>query len=229
MDGKAEPELMNRKDQVDSYSKADFSQGEVKFVKFIRNYLKKNNINLNESDLIVDLGCGPGNISEKLSVEWPHVRVIGIDGSKEMILKAESRKNSQNKSFTNLIYICEDIKNIKYNDISDGKKVSLLISNSLIHHLTHLSEFFQCIISLSSSETLNFHKDLIRPINEKHALDLKAECALKHNETLTNDYYASLKAAYTVNELKNLISEEKLDHLDVLEEENKYLILYGSV
>tara|TARA_Y100000589_G_scaffold67758_1_gene59432 strand:- start:598 stop:804 length:207 start_codon:yes stop_codon:yes gene_type:complete len=62
MDRRAEPELMITKDQVDSYSEADFSKGENKFVLFIKNYLRKKNIQLKPNDLIVDLGCGPGKI-----------------------------------------------------------------------------------------------------------------------------------------------------------------------
>ena len=229
MDRRAEPELMNTKDQVDSYSEADFSKGEIKFIRFIKNYLKKNNIHLTHNDLIVDLGCGPGNISEKLSKEWPNTSVLGIDGSKEMIHKAKIRKNSQEKPLNNLNYLCEDIKNIKLVDISDKKHINLLVSNSLIHHITHINEFFECILSLSSENTLNFHKDLIRPINKKYALELKAECASKYNETLTSDYYASLQASYRADELRNLIANKNLAHLDVLEEDNKYLILYGRV
>lgn len=229
MDRKAEPELMNTKDQVDSYSEADFSYEENKFIRFIRNTLKKNKINLNGSDLIVDLGCGPGNMSEKLSLEWPNVPVIGIDGSKEMILKAESRKNLHPKKLNNLIYLYKDIKDIKLTDITDKKKITLLISNSLIHHLTHIDEFFECIISLSSKETLNFHKDLVRPLNEKSALKLKAECSLQYNEILTNDYYASLQASYRANELKDFILKKNLNQFEVLEEGKKYLILCGSV
>ena len=229
MDRRPEPELMNTKDQVDSYTEADFSKGEFKFIKMIKNYLKKNNIHISSNDLIVDLGCGPGNISEKLSKEWPNTSVIGIDGSKEMINMAMIRKNLQEKPLNNLNYLCEDIKNIQLVDISDKKQINLLVSNSLIHHITHINQFFECILSLSSENTLNFHKDLIRPINEKYALKLKAECALKYNETLTSDYYASLQASYRVDELRNLISDKNLVHLDVLEEDNKYLILYGSV
>ena len=229
MDRRAEPELMNKKDQVDSYSAADFSKGEIKFIRFIKNYLKKNNINLTPNDLIVDLGCGPGNISEKLSIEWPNTSVIGIDGSKEMIHKAKVRKNLQEKTLNNLNYLCEDIKNIKLADISDKKHINLLVSNSLIHHITHINEFFECILSLSSESTLNFHKDLIRPINEKYALELKAKCASKYNETLTRDYYASLQASYRADELRKLILEKNLFHLDVLEEDKEYLILYGTV
>ena len=91
MDREPEPELMNKKSQVKAYCAADFSLGENNLIKFISNYLKINNINLSKNDLIVDLGCGPGNISEKLSERWPEVNVLGIDGSKEMIREAESR------------------------------------------------------------------------------------------------------------------------------------------
>ena len=229
MDRRAEPELMITKDQVDSYSEGDFSRSEIKFVQFIKNYLKKNNIQLTNDDLIVDLGCGPGNISEKLSIEWPSTSVIGIDGSKEMINKANIRKNLQEKSLNNLSYLCRNIKDIKLAEISDKKQINLLVSNSLIHHIIDINEFFECIISLSGENTLNFHKDLIRPINEEYALELKAECASKYNQTLTNDYYASLQASYRADELRDLILVKNLVHLDVLEEDNKYLILYGSV
>ena len=146
-----------------------------------------------------------------------------------MINMAKIRKDIKEKPLNNLNYLCEDIKNIKLVDISDKKQINLLVSNSLIHHITHINEFFECILSLSSENTLNFHKDLIRPINEKYALELKAECASKYNETLTSDYYASLQASYRADELRNLIADKNLAHLDVLEEDNKYLIVYGSV
>ena len=84
-----EPELMKKKEQVISYDEADFSKGEVNLINQINHYLLRNNISLNEEDLIVDLGCGPGNISEKLAIKWPNTEVVGIDGSKEMILRAE--------------------------------------------------------------------------------------------------------------------------------------------
>jgi len=68
------------------------------------------NIFLSKNDLIVDLGCGPGNISEKLSERWPDVNVLGVDGSQEMIREAESRlfKNKivnkyRNLNFSNIL------------------------------------------------------------------------------------------------------------------------------
>ena len=231
MERTVEPELMEKKDQVDSYAIADFSEGENNLIKQISYYLSKNDINLGEKDLIVDLGCGPGNISEKLSIKWPEAMVVGIDGSKEMILKAEfNKKTSSNRSkLKNLSYICADIKKLKPSKISLEKNITLLVSNSLIHHITYLDDFFNCVKRLSTNITINFHKDLKRPIDEKSALELKAKCSSKYNDILTNDYYASLKASYTFIELKNFILDNKLTSLEVFEEGDQYLVIYGKV
>ena len=226
-----ESEFMETKEQVLSYAAADFLESEQNLIKVISTYLEVNKINLTNEDLIIDLGCGPGNISEKLSLKWPHTTVIGIDGSKEMILKAKSQKKIKNKKniFNNLIYVLADIKKIQLSDITSKNKLTLLVSNSLIHHITHLDDFFNSIINLSTTDTVNFHKDLIRPINEESALELKLECASKYNDILTNDYYASLKAAYRKDELEKIILDKELPHLRVIEENEKYLIVYGKV
>jgi trans-aconitate 2-methyltransferase len=37
---------------------------------------------------VVDLGCGPGDLTATLAARWPHARVTGVDSSREMIGKA---------------------------------------------------------------------------------------------------------------------------------------------
>ena len=231
MDRKPEPELMNKKSQVKAYCAADFSLGENNLIKFISHYLKINNINLSKNDLIVDLGCGPGNISEKLSERWPDVNVLGVDGSQEMIREAESRifKNKIVNKYRNLNYLCSDIRKISSHEIFSRKKITLLVSNSLMHHINHIDNFFKFIINLSNKETINFHKDLIRPKDQETALKLKDKCSQKFSKILTNDYYASLKASYRKNEVQEKILELNLNSMNVIEETEEYLIVYGKV
>jgi trans-aconitate 2-methyltransferase len=40
--------------------------------------------------VVVDLGCGPGNLTGLLSQRWPDARVLGIDSSPEMVARARS-------------------------------------------------------------------------------------------------------------------------------------------
>lgn len=39
-------------------------------------------------DSVVDLGCGPGQLTARLADRWPSARIIGIDASPEMITRA---------------------------------------------------------------------------------------------------------------------------------------------
>jgi len=39
---------------------------------------------------VVDLGCGPGNLTATLAERWPEADVVGLDSSAEMLAKAEA-------------------------------------------------------------------------------------------------------------------------------------------
>lgn len=38
--------------------------------------------------LVVDLGCGPGNLTPYLKARWPGARIVGVDASAEMLARA---------------------------------------------------------------------------------------------------------------------------------------------
>lgn len=54
---------------------------------------------------VVDLGCGPGNLTATLAVRWPGARIVGLDSSAEMLAKAAS----QALQFANLEFEKADI------------------------------------------------------------------------------------------------------------------------
>jgi trans-aconitate 2-methyltransferase len=45
-------------------------------------------IDVEAPSLVYDLGCGAGNVTRFIAERWPEARIIGIDGSAEMLSKA---------------------------------------------------------------------------------------------------------------------------------------------
>ena len=43
---------------------------------------------------VVDLGCGPGNLTATLAARWPSARVVGLDSSAEMLATAEQHRQT---------------------------------------------------------------------------------------------------------------------------------------
>ena len=93
-----EPELMQDLHQVRAYSEADFSNSEDSLIARLDEYLIMKGKTLGSDSLIVDLGCGPGNITERLHAKWPWTDIFGIDGSEPMLAIARRRSSDSNFS-----------------------------------------------------------------------------------------------------------------------------------
>ena len=227
MERTTEPELMEIPSQVKAYADADFSRSDSMVVTGLETYLKKVGKMLNKNDLILDVACGPGNISERIAKNWPFVKVIGIDGSKEMLNEAE-KKLSQ--SFTkNLTY-----KLIEINSIATGEhyfpfKADVLVSNSALHHFHDPCKFWDALKKLGKTKCINVHRDLIRPDSIEKALELKEIHLSNSPEILKKDFYASLKASFTVDEVNKQLFVAGLSQLEVFQIDGLYFEIIGTV
>ncbi len=71
---------------------------------------------------MVDLGCGPGNLTALLVERWPDARVAGLDSSAEMIAKA--RETTPAVAF--------DVADLRDWVTSDAEPVDVLVSNATL-------------------------------------------------------------------------------------------------
>jgi len=85
---------------------------------------------------VVDLGCGPGNLTGLLAERWPDARVEGLDSSPEMIAKAQALAASAGQRID---YAVADLR-----DWRPDRPVDVLVSNATLQwvpgHLDLLPE-----------------------------------------------------------------------------------------
>lgn len=72
---------------------------------------------------VVDLGCGPGNLTRLLAERWPAARVEGLDSSPEMIAKAQA-------DGPGIDFEVADLR-----DWSPAAQVDVLVSNATLQWL----------------------------------------------------------------------------------------------
>ncbi|HET7683781.1 MAG TPA: methyltransferase domain-containing protein [Marmoricola sp.] len=84
-------------------------------------------------DEVVDLGCGPGNLTALAAGRWPDARTTGIDSSAEMVERARA-------DFPALDFVVADLREWA----GEGEPVDVLLSNATLQwvpgHLDLLRE-----------------------------------------------------------------------------------------
>ena len=222
-----EPELMNSLDQVKAYSEADFSDSDELFLSKLIEFLTYQSVKEESLELIIDLGCGPGNITERLSSRWPNTLVIGIDGSKEMINLANERKVKKNLDSNNLVYYLMDINSILGSSIEFVQSADLVVSNSFMHHLHDPFLFWRTVKYLLSQGGSLFHRDLRRPSSVQNCSDLMERYLPDAPAVLKKDYLASLQAAFTPSEVRDQLKIFDFSSTQVYVCDDRYLQVIG--
>ena len=222
-----EPELMQIPSQVRAYADADFSRSDSMVVKSLEKYLKNSGRSLNKNDLIFDMACGPGNIAERIAKNWPFANVVGIDGSKEMLNEAENKLFDNQKK--NLSYELIDINSIALGDMHFPFKADVLVSNSALHHFHDPYSFWFALKKLGKTKCIHIHRDLIRPTSIEKAFEIKEKHLSNSPEILKNDFYASLKASFTVDEVTQQLIDAGLSKLEVFQVDELYFEIIGCI
>ncbi len=224
-----EPELMCSPLQVNAYADADFSETDKEIIRNLNLLLKEAEKKIDEHTLIVDLGCGPGNISERIALQWPYAKTIGIDGSLEMLELAKRRGNQlcENYGVKRLSFLHSDLSVLAGELLPLDDLADVVVSNSLLHHIHNPKTFWNSIKTISAKGSLQFHRDLRRPGSPEEVLAMQKEYLPNAPEVLKTDYIASLHAAFTVEEIRKQLEIEGLSRLKVFEVEERYLDIVG--
>ena len=219
-----EPEVMNDPLQVDAYAAADFSVSDQAVVDRIDQLLALADTHFRPQACLVDLGCGPGNISLRLAQRWTDCSVLGLDAAERMLQVAEARRHDAGLMPERLRYQQQSLPL----PVS-ALQADLVVSNSLLHHLRDPMHLWSSVTTLASSRCLVLHRDLKRPDSEASIDRLCQQHVANAPEVLQRDYRASLHASFTADEVSAQLAVAGLDQLQVLEVEDRYLEVSGWI
>ncbi len=214
-----EPELMEEDAQAKAYAEADFSSAHNNFVKLFKYYFNNQEISGN----VVDLGCGPGDISFRFALAFEQCTIHGVDGSEAMLGYGRKILSNANdiKSRVKLINgMMPDV------DLPCGK-YDVVICNSTLHHFHNPETFWESVKKYAKPGTPIFVMDLKRAVSVEEAQQLRDKYAANEPEILRNDFYNSLFAAFKYEEIVKQLKEAGLDHLSVKVVTDRHVIITG--
>jgi trans-aconitate 2-methyltransferase len=215
-----EPELMEGQEQALAYAAADFSVGDQALVDRL--------VQLFPAGLgtsVVDLGCGPGNISFRLVDGFPDAKVLGIDGAAAMLAPALQKLSHRPALQPRLRFERRCLP-----DPSLPEGFTAVVSNSLLHHLHDPAVLWRAVRQLGVSGACVYIKDLRRPESPQAVLALQQRYLADAPSVLQHDYIASLHAAFTPEEVTQQLQEAGLaDQLQVESLDDRYLEVWGRL
>ena len=175
-------------EQAASYANANFSESNNLFINNTFQHVKIDNYTK-----LLDVGCGDGEIPIRISKETD-CEITAIDGSQAMLneFKKKIDKNNVRNIFLH--------KKLIDQNLFIDKSFDVIICNSVLHHVSDLSLFWNTIFRLTRKNGIICLMDLERPKSNKEMDDILLKYGGK-DPILLDDFKNSLKAAYTINEV----------------------------
>ncbi len=198
-------------EQARAYAAADFESAHSRYpVLFAETFPDRPT-----KAVALDLGCGPCDVTIRFARANPGYTFHAVDGSAAMLKQAPRHERIQL------------IEGYIPDAPIPGKNYDVIMSSSLLHHLPDPQALWKTVRQRSRPGTLVFVVDLFRPASCAEAEALTAKYAGKEPEVLRRDFFNSLLAAFTVEEVSAQVAS--LPWLRVRTISDRHLLVAGII
>lgn len=218
-----EPELMNEASQARAYAEADFREPNQLFLDLFNDHFPDF-----DGTTVIDLGCGPADIAIDFALQHPAAKVIGVDGAQSMLAFGQNRVAKAGLA-GQVELCCLYLEPGTVQHILPSGDADAVISNSLLHHLATPDTLWQAINTLGRQGAKILVMDLARPDTTNLAARIVEEYARDEAPILKQDFYNSLLAAYTVDEVREQLDTSNLHDLHVTMVSDRHLLVHGEL
>ena len=219
MDRVLEPEVMDGEENSAAYAQADFEEVDRAFVaRFVDLFPAF------KTGQLLDLGCGPAAISRYLCNALPGIQVTGVDASQPM-LDMGVRALAGSPVHDRIELVCGYIPGA----LSSERRFDAAISNSLLHHLPEPGVLWSEIHRMVHPGGPVLVIELMRPETHDAAHLLVETYSANEPEILKVDFFNSLCAAFTLEEVRSQVTEAGLDTLNVDVISDRHIAVWGNL
>jgi len=199
-----EPEIMGEDAEAKVYELADFSEVNQTFAERVVTMVP------HSGGVLIDLGCGPGDILIRIHRLTPTFVSLGLDGSDTMLNLADERIKQE--GLENSIHLIQgDAKKLGFpNDCFD-----VVISNSLVHHLPDPLPFWEEVHRVCKPGGTILVQDLSRPDTPEEAKKIVERASGSEPQLLKDLFFHSLVASFTPGEIEEQVATEGLKAVSV--------------
>ncbi len=218
LDRVPEPTLMSDPDRVAAYAAYRYGGGDRAFLA----WLMMSGLDLRGATA-VDLGCGPGAVTAQICAAFEGLRVTGVDPSAAMVDVA--RGVAAEAGLESRVDIVRAA--IPWAPLHAGA-FDAVFSLGLLHHLADPRQLWQEAARLLAPGGHLLVMDLLRPASEAE-LERAAVEAADVDEVLRADYRASLRAAYSLDEVERQLADSRFTHLSPTAVGDRLFVVHGQL
>lgn len=215
MERTLEPEIMDDRDAARAYAHADFSDSNRTFIEYLITHFPSP---LRE---VVDLGTGPADVPVQLARALPSVRVTAVDGSREMLAIAGERLRSARLEGRIELHLGR-MPGLALPE----RAFDAVLCKDMLHHLADPQVLWSEARRLARPGAAIVVMDLMRPHSPEQARAIVEQVAGGEHPVLKTDFYHSLLAAFTVEEVRAQLHGAGLE-LTVTRASDRHLMVRG--
>lgn len=220
MDRTVEPELMLDADQAFAYSQADFTvphQAAIeRFTARFPGFTGRR---------VLDLACGPADVTVRFATAFPRPTLLGVDGSPAML--ALGRKRVTAAGLDDRIALEQHL--LPDPGLADLGPFDAVVCTSALHHFHDPAVLWDTVRSCARVGSAVLVQDLMRPESLQAAEAFVERYASDDPDVLQRDYFHSLCAAFTVDEVRDQLTTAELGSLTVEAVSDRHLLVTGTV
>jgi 2-polyprenyl-3-methyl-5-hydroxy-6-metoxy-1,4-benzoquinol methylase len=172
---------------------------------------------------VLDLGCGPGDIPIRFAQAFPSCCITAVDAAEPMVRLAEETAHRVGLS-GRITFRCE-----RFQDLAGTNIVDAAISNSLLHHVPNPLQFWHKLRLAVKPGSPVLVMDLLRPESPETAQAIVDQYASGAPDILRRDFYNSLLAAFTEDEISSQLARMNLTRLIVDVPDDRHWVVGGII